>query len=772
MNVWQRFTRWMAAPVDGGSLAAMRIFVGLVTALEAVSLLRPQGNTSIVELLYTSPRVNWHFSYPGLSWIQPLADPWMSLAILLMGVSGVAVAAGFLYRPATIVAFLLRSYVFLIDAANYNNHYYLECLLLLYLIFIPADRCWSVDARNKAATLPEGDAPSRWVPFWGVFLFRAQLFIVYFYGGLTKLNAPYLNAAEPMRSVANSPAVLAPYRPYLSAETFDWLRELLARPQTAYFLSYAGLAFDLTVGFLLVFRRTRFLGFMLTVVFHALNHFLFFDDIGWFPLLGVLSALIFFAPDWPTRLWNVVRKPKVPWPDWSWFFAGAIAIPGIGAALGWQPKPSGIQPAPAAPVSRWPVSTILVCWLVLQCVWPLRHLAIAGPVIWTEEGGLFSWRMKSSLKLSQFPTFYVDDPSLQTTGENGKPEIDWFSYSGEQIVYENLNPGNVDWSKLPEVIVEFVPLYGERILINPFAGGREVPMTTLEAGQRAKDLWNEKFRRVLPDESLYQTGSVPVQLGYLERRLRELKASPAMIERAQRARSLYAALLRTPPNSAERVATYNQFRETLRDLAADPQHGRQAGAVFSVIHPLALWGAPDPSTPFVRVADITLQRDLGDGVVRLNHDELRPLLLSPQTVYVPMGQLYTADWTALPLVHVRREPERGTLFVWNPYADLVNWQILNMLKNPLMIHQYAQHVADRWEQQFESRPGVRVLYLSSIPPEPWRLVIDPEVDLTTAERHYLSHNEWITMPDSPTANPTAAPAASAQPTAKPAAENP
>jgi len=764
MNVWQRFTRWMAAPVDGGSLAAMRIFVGSITALEAFSLLRPHGDTTIAQVLYTNPRLTWHFSYPGFSWIEPLAEPWMSLAIMLMGVASLAVAAGFLYRPAIVVAFLMRSYVFLIDAANYNNHYYLECLLLLYLIFMPADRCWSVDSRNKKGTDSSAGASSRLVPFWSVFLFRAQLFIVYFYGGLTKLNAPYLEAAEPMRSVASSPAVLAPYRSYLTPETFEWLRELLARPTTAYFLSYSGLAFDLAVGFLLVFRRTRFLGFALMVVFHALNHFLFFDDIGWFPLLGVLSSLIFFAPDWPTRLWHVVRSPKLPWPDWSWFFAGAIAIPGIGAALGWQPKPSGIQPSTNPPPTRWAVPVVLACWIVLQCLWPLRHLAIAGPVIWTEEGGLFSWRMKSSLKLSQYPTFYVDDPSLQTKDAEGKTDIDWFSYSGDQIVYENIDADHVDWSKLPEVIVEFVPLYGERILINPFAGGREVPMTAEESARRAKEIWNQAFQRAPADADLHETDSVPVALSFLERSLRELKAPPALVERAQQARSLYAAYLRTQPQSPERRRIYDQWRETLRALVAHPQHGRFVSEVFARIHPLGLWGALDPKVPFIRVFDRALLHDPGDGVVHVRHNELRPILLSPQTVYLPLGQLYSADWAALPRVMVQRDAERGTVFVWNPYAELAGWQMLNMLKNPLMIHQYTQHVADRWQAELGARPSIRISYLSALPPEPWRLVIDPEVDLATAPRKYLSHNDWITLPDAPAANP--------QPAAQPAEQQP
>jgi len=759
MNLWQRFTRWMAVPVDGGSLAVLRFAVGLVTALEGYSLLRPRGNTTLLEVLYTSPKVVWHFTYPGFGWVQPVSAPWMSLLVMLMTVAGLAVATGFLYRPAVIVACLLRTYLFLLDVGDYNNHYYLECLLLLYLIFVPADQVLSLDQWWKQRQEGNSTPASRLVPFWSVFLFRAQLFIVYFYGGLTKLNAPYLYSAEPMRSVAAAPSVLAPYEAYLSPGTVAWLRDLLAMPQTAYFLSYSGLFFDLSVGFLLIFRRTRYLGFALLVFFHALNHFLFFDDIAWFPLLGVLSALIFFAPDWPTRFWNVVRHPRLPRPDWSWLLAGAIAIPGIGAALGWQPKPSGIQPESSTlPLRKW-VPALLCAWLLFQGVWPLRHLAIAGPVIWTEEGGLFSWRMKSSLKLTRFPTFHVDDPTLQTVGADDKPDIDWFSYPGERVVLENIEPVTVDWSTLPEVMVEYVPLYGERILINPFASGRAEPLSTTEAAVRAQEIWKQAFGRSIPASQLQQTDSVIVAFDYLARDLRERGAPAGLVTLAKQARSLYEALHRTPPGSAARQAAYEQYRATLLALAANPKYGRIASEVFARIHPLALWGQSDPKVPFVRVVDPVLLRTEANGLVRVEHEALKPLLLDPQTVHVPWTQLYSADWAALPNIVAERHVEHGTRFVWNPYAELAEWQAQRMLRNPLLMQQYAVHVADEWQEEYGERPMVRVSALSALPPEPWRLLIDPKADLADVPRHFLRHNAWIALPESRSPPAAAAPSA-------------
>lgn len=747
MNLWQRFTRWMAVPVDGGSLAVLRFAVGLVTALEGYSLLRPRGNTTLLEVLYTSPKVVWHFTYPGFGWVQPISEPWMSLLVMVMTVAGLAVATGFLYRPAVIVAFTLRTYVFLLDVAEYNNHYYLECLLLLYLIFAPASQVWSLDQWWKQRQDGDSTPASRLVPFWSIFLFRAQLFIVYFYGGLTKLNALYLYSAEPMRSVAAAPSVLAPYEPYLSPETIARFREFLAWPQTAYFLSYSGLLFDLAVGFLLVFRRTRYLGFALLVVFHSLNHFLFFDDIAWFPLLGVLSALIFFAPDWPTRFWHVVRHPKLPRPDWSWLLAGAIAIPGIGAALGWQPKPSGVRPAASGPPQHRFLPILLCFWLLFQCLWPLRHLAIAGPVIWTEEGALFSWRMKASLKLGRFPTIHVNDPTLQTIGPNDKPDIDWFSYPGERVVFEDIEPVTVDWSKLPEVMIEFVPLYGERILINPFASGRAEPLSTTEAAVRAQEIWKQAFGRELSAGDLQQTDSVPVAFDFLVRGLRDLKAPEVLVKVAQQSGALYQKLHQTPPESAERQAAFEEYRAMLLYLAAYPQYGRLASEVFARIHPLALWGQSDPQVPFVRVVDPALIQDRIAGAVRIDRDALgRLLLVDPQTVHVPRLQLYTADWASLPKVFVERDADLGVRTIWNPYAELAEYQAYRLIRNPLLMEQYAKHVADLWQEEYGERPMVHVTAYSALPPEPWGLMIDPEADLAAAPRYFLRHNAWIALP--------------------------
>src|SRR5213075_757095 len=99
----------------------------------------------------------------------------------------------------------------------------------------------------------------------------------------------------------------------------------------------------------LLIRRTRNFAMILRVLFHAINDFVIFDDIGWFPVVGVTTALIFLHPDWPERWWNWLRIRRLAKPDWNWFFAGAVLFPLVGAALGWKTKAS-ILPAVLFPL--------------------------------------------------------------------------------------------------------------------------------------------------------------------------------------------------------------------------------------------------------------------------------------------------------------------------------------------------------------------------------------------------------------------------------------
>ena len=113
-------------------------------------------------------------------------------------------------------------------------------------------------------------------------------------------QADWLLDAAPLRWVFSEARVTAPFEPCLTAARLDFVKGVLHNADFAYFVSYAGVIFDLSIGFLLMLRRARIFGMILMVMFHATNHFVIYDNIDWFPLVGVTTALVFLDADWPS----------------------------------------------------------------------------------------------------------------------------------------------------------------------------------------------------------------------------------------------------------------------------------------------------------------------------------------------------------------------------------------------------------------------------------------------------------------------------------------
>ncbi len=341
-----RVRRWTASlfePVDGASIAVFRIALGFVIAWDVV---RYWQFGWIVEY-YIRPK--YHFGYLYLDWVKPLPGDWMYAHFAVMGVAAILVGLGLFYRPAIIVLWFLYTWKFLIEKSVYMNHYYLIGLLCFLFIFIPAHHTWSLDRRRH----PEW---TQTVPRWTIYLLRFQLFIVYFYGAIAKLNPDWLRG-EPMLSaitarVPGVPEIATHFPPAL----------------LAYAIAYGGIFNDAMVPILLSIRRTRVIGFLCAIVFHVMNEI--FLSIGVFSYLMSVADTVFFDPDWPRRL--AARWKRTP-------YVGAAAAPSSASALR-----GGQRAALAA----------LGLYVAFQLLMPLRHFLYPGYVSWTEEGHRFSWHMK------------------------------------------------------------------------------------------------------------------------------------------------------------------------------------------------------------------------------------------------------------------------------------------------------------------------------------------------------------------------------------------
>jgi len=339
--------------VAAGSVVAFRIAFGLCAALVAARFVA----RGWVGRLYLDP--TYHFTYPSLGWVRPLA-PWaMYGGYGLMVMAGLALAVGWHHRWAAAVFTVCFAYAEAIDVTTYLNHYELVTLMgvLCCVLPIPGRR-----GRRGRQTV------DRWV----VWVLRFQLAVVYVFAGIGKVDVQWLLHGEPLHTWLRGRSDL----PLVGG----WLGE----PGLAVALSIAGAVFDLSIVGFLLWRRSRPWAYVAVIGFHLITGWLF-PGIGAFPLVMIALTPIFFAPDWPQR---------------------------VGARLG---RVAVVRPDPVRDgrIERRPTKLVAVgvgLWVLVQLVVPLRHLAYPGDVRWTEEGYRWSWRVLLTEK-EGLATFTLRDPA-------------------------------------------------------------------------------------------------------------------------------------------------------------------------------------------------------------------------------------------------------------------------------------------------------------------------------------------------------------------------
>lgn len=264
----------LAEPVDRGSLAVLRVGLGLIILAGVVRAFA----YGWVERLYVAPR--YHFRFWGFEWVPVPEGDGMRALFVALGLLALLYALGWGYRVVSWLLFLTFTWVELIDVAYYLNHYYLVSLVLLL-----------------TALMPLGARGPREVPRWSLWALRAQFGLVYFFAGVAKLNPDWLQDALPLSlwlPVHREVPVVGPW---------------LAQPATAYLFSWAGALFDLAAPFLLSWRRTRAPYFVVVVGFHFVTWALF--NIGVFPWVMILGATLFFPPAWPRLAARRSPAPEV-----------------------------------------------------------------------------------------------------------------------------------------------------------------------------------------------------------------------------------------------------------------------------------------------------------------------------------------------------------------------------------------------------------------------------------------------------------------------------
>ncbi|MGE0566411.1 MAG: HTTM domain-containing protein, partial [Bacteroidia bacterium] len=238
-----------------------------------------------VESMYITPKV--FFPYYGFEWIKPLPEWGMYLVFAILLLSCLGIILGLFYRVSTILFFTLFTYIELIDKTNYLNHYYFISLIAFILIFLPAGKAFSIDNRIKKKT------DVSLVSNFYILLPQLQMFTLYFFAGVAKLNYDWLFEAQPLKlwlpAFVHYPIIGA----YMEQ---DWV---------AYLFSWFGCIYDLTIGFLLFNRRTARVAYLLVIIFHMATAMFF--NIGMFPYIMMTITIIFFSPEYHEKLLSSIK---------------------------------------------------------------------------------------------------------------------------------------------------------------------------------------------------------------------------------------------------------------------------------------------------------------------------------------------------------------------------------------------------------------------------------------------------------------------------------
>jgi len=352
-------------PVDARSIAVFRIGFGLLLLWECFKYV---DSNWLANQYIDRP---FHFKYYGFDWIQLPPGNGLYWIFLVMGISALLISLGLLYRVAIIVFTLTFSYFFLLEQAEYLNHFYMVILFSFILCFIPANRAYALDRRLFKLS-------RQGIPYICVWILRIQLEIILIYAGLVKLNGDWLRL-EPLAGWLES------------RSTLPLVGDLFLQQWAVAFAAYGVIALHLIGAPLLFWRKTRIPVLVIYAAFHTLNSFVF--NIGIFPWFTLFASFLFFSPDWPRRFYARIKS----------FTNHSIAAN------------DDIAPIEASQSQNWQnaILAISLCWLVVQVLIPARGLLYSGNIAWTEQGHRFAWRMKLRDKIGK-ATFYLQD------GVNGK----------------------------------------------------------------------------------------------------------------------------------------------------------------------------------------------------------------------------------------------------------------------------------------------------------------------------------------------------------------
>lgn len=328
--------KFLFKAIDNSPLVVFRIFFGFLVACESFGAIF----TGWVKRILIDPQVT--FSFIGFEWLKPLPGFGMYFYFIAMGVFGLAIMLGYRYRIAIISYTILWAGVYFMQKTAYNNHYYLLLLISFLMIFLPSNNYASLDVRQNR--IKEENT----MPYWISLLFIIQVAIVYVFASIAKFYPDWLDGTFTRNLLADSTNVIT-------------LKKLFLQKWFYLFIAYMGIIFDLLIVPLLLFKKTRMLALLASLTFHLFNAI--FLEIGIFPFFALTFALFFYEPE-TIRSVFLRRKTSIETDNGHSNYYGKKIV-----------------------------YFLIIPYLIIQLLLPLRHHFIEGDVLWTEEGHRLSWRM-------------------------------------------------------------------------------------------------------------------------------------------------------------------------------------------------------------------------------------------------------------------------------------------------------------------------------------------------------------------------------------------
>lgn len=314
------------------------------------------------------------FKYYGFEWVGFVGEAGIYFLYLGWFLAAIGILVGAFYRISIWIFFIIFTYLQLIDATNYINHYYAISIFALFLALLPANVAFSIDIWRKPELLKSK------IPYAYIFVFQLQIAVIYTFASIAKMNPDWLFRAMPLKIWL------------LQSQDFPIIGFLFQYNGVHFAMSWIGMLFDLTIVWFLWCDKTRKWAYAVLLIFHILTGFLL--NIGLFPILMILTTTVFFAPSTHEKFLSFLGG-----------FCTGVRHLWVGKAQSECPTPFGDKV-----IINKGLKYFFIIHFIIQILLPLRHHVLyTGNPLWTEEGYNFSWWVML-LEKDGVATFYVEDP--------------------------------------------------------------------------------------------------------------------------------------------------------------------------------------------------------------------------------------------------------------------------------------------------------------------------------------------------------------------------